>query len=62
MVLLGVVGRLPQSSERQSAEAYFAPSVHPISASHCKWNVLSCSHLSIFQTDCGSLAMNSLLN
>ena len=26
MVLLGVVGRLPQSSERQSAEVYFAPS------------------------------------
>ena len=26
MLLLGVVGRLPQSSERQSAEVYFAPS------------------------------------
>ena len=26
MVLLGVVGMLPQSSEQQSAEVYFAPS------------------------------------
>ena len=61
---MGLVARLPQSSERQSAEVYFEVIRSLSSHMHCKWNVLSCSHsdLSIFQTDCGPLSMNSLLN
>ena len=47
MVLLGVVGRLPQSSERQSAEAYFAPSALTCIAS----GVFSATVTCLFQTD-----------
>ena len=58
MVLLGGVGRLPQLSGRQSAEVYFAASALTCIAS----GMFSAgSHLSIFQTDCKSLAMNTLM-
>ena len=59
-VLLRVVTRLSQSSE-SSTEAYFEVIRSLSTHKHCKWNVLSHSHLSIFQTDCGPLAKNSLL-
>ena len=43
----GVVARLPQSSERQSAEVYFEVIRSLSTHMHCQWNVLSHSHLSV---------------
>ena len=63
MVSLGLVARLSQSSERQSAEVYFEVIRSLSTHKHCKWSVLCVlQSLVIFQTDCGSLAMNSLPN